>query len=211
MVGRYREQRLCKLADVLNEKVLNILTGENYRGLFFTNTLHKIPDIFHSSQIGEEQVKFVDTRNGISRGQQLVGHIRKHVEQQGGADIFARLQKSLYAEGHKIAVGNICVTVEKFAFRALAYGVQTEAYVLQCFVGVKIFFFRVIFPILTFNKVVKIRENGVIGRSHFAPIGAVGYAEFVVQLNEKQFDRVYLPIGKILVAVEKVTQKADVL
>ncbi len=103
------------------------------------------------------------------------------------------------------------MTVKKFAFRALAYGVQTEAYVLQCFVGVKIFFFRVIAFVLLLNKVVKIREDGVVGRNHFAPIGAVGYAEFVVQLNEKQFDRVYLPIGKILVAAEKVTQKADVL
>lgn len=121
MVCRYREQRLCKLADVLNEKVLNILTGENYSGLLFTDTLHKVSDIFHSSQIGEEQVKLVDARNGISRGQQLVGHIRKHVEKQCGADIFACLQKSLYAEGHKITVGNICVTVEKFAFRAFAY------------------------------------------------------------------------------------------
>lgn len=121
MMRRYREQRLCKLADVLNEKVLNILTGEDNCGLLFTDAFHKIADIFHSSQIGEEQVKLVDARNGISRGQQLVGHIRKHVEQQCGADIFARLQKSLYAEGYKIAVGNIGVTVEKFAFRAFAY------------------------------------------------------------------------------------------
>ena len=136
---RNREQRLGQFANILNEEVLDILTRQYNGGFLFADALHKVSDILDRSEISEEEVKFIDTRDGISAAQKLLGHIRKHIEQQSVSDIFARLEKSLYAKCDEIAVCNVRMTVEKLALRAFAYRVQSEADILQVFGGVEIF------------------------------------------------------------------------
>ena len=138
---RYREQRLCQLANVFHEEVLDILTRQNNGGLFFSDAFHEISDVLDCREICQKQIKLIYACDGISAAQKLLGHIREDVEQQSVADIFACLEQSFYAESYKSAVGYICITIEKFALRTLAYRVQPEAYILQVFDGVEAFFF----------------------------------------------------------------------
>lgn len=138
---RYREQRLCQLANVFHEEVLDILTRQNNGGLLFANALHEISDIFNGGQICQKQIKFIYACDGISAAQKLLGHIREDVKQQRISDIFACLEQSFYAESDESTVRNIRVSVKEFALRTLAYRVQPEAYILQVFGGVEAFSF----------------------------------------------------------------------
>ena len=136
---RYREQRLGQLADILNEEVLNILACKYHCGFLFADALLKVADIFHSGQVSQKQIKFIDACNCISAAQKLLGHIRENVEQQSIADILARLKQSFYAKRDKAAVGDVGVSVKELTLRALADRVQSEADILQVFGGVEIF------------------------------------------------------------------------
>lgn len=127
---RNREQRLGQLANIFHEKVLDVLACKDYSGFLFADTFHEVSDIFYGGQIGEEKVKFIDTRNRIPSAQKLLGHIRKDIEQQSIADIFARLEKSFHAERYEPVVGDIGVSVKEFTLRTLAKRVQSETDIL---------------------------------------------------------------------------------
>lgn len=57
---RNREQRLCELFDLGQQKILDILRRKNDRGILFTHTLGGVSDIFDCREIGEEEVKLID-------------------------------------------------------------------------------------------------------------------------------------------------------
>ena len=208
---RDREQRLGQLTNVLDEKILNILTGEYHGGLLFADALHKVSDVLDRREIRQKQIKLINTRDRISSAQKLLGHIREDVEEESVADIFACLEQSFYAKSYKAAVGDVRVSVKEFALRALAYRVQSERNVLQVFGGVKAFLFQVESLIFSFHQFIKIGNNRVVRRFQLAPIRIIGYPEFLIQLYEQQLDGVNFAVGKILIAPEKIPQKTDVL
>ena len=56
LMSRNREQRLGEFLDLGQKKILDILTGQNDRGLFLTHSLRGVSDIFDCREIGEEEV-----------------------------------------------------------------------------------------------------------------------------------------------------------
>ena len=76
---RNREQRFCELFDLGQQKILDILTGENDRGFLFTHTLGGIADIFDCREIGEEEVKLVDGSCCVTFGQALAAGVIPYV------------------------------------------------------------------------------------------------------------------------------------
>ena len=57
---RYREQRLCQLANVFHEEVLDILTRQNNGGLFFSDAFHEISDVLDCREICQKQINYID-------------------------------------------------------------------------------------------------------------------------------------------------------
>lgn len=92
---RDREQRFGQFANVLHEEVLDILTRQNNGGLLFADAFHEVSDVLDCREVGEKKVKFINTRDGISAAQKLLGHISENVEQQSVADILACLMLSV--------------------------------------------------------------------------------------------------------------------
>ncbi len=70
------------------------------------------------------------------------------------------------------------MSVKKLTLRALTDRVQTEADILQILGGIKAFLFRIESLVLSFNELIKIRENGVVGRFEAAPVGIVTDIKF---------------------------------
>ena len=54
MMCRNRKQRLGELLYLRQQKVLDILTCQNKRGLFLTHTFHTVTNIFYRRHISEE-------------------------------------------------------------------------------------------------------------------------------------------------------------
>ena len=82
LVGGDGKQRLGVFPDSLNIKILQVLACQDHRGILLPHTLHEVADIFHSRQIGQEQIEFIQAGRGISRRQQLIAHERKHIKKQ---------------------------------------------------------------------------------------------------------------------------------
>lgn len=103
------------------------------------------------------------------------------------------------------------MSVEIFAFRADAHGVDAEADLLQRFFGVEIFSLLVVGHKFFLAEIVKILHDGKIRGLLYTVVRAVGDTESGVQLGEQDFNGVDLCVGKTLVAAEKVFQKGNVL
>ena len=52
LVCRDGKQRLCEFPDRRNQKILDILTCQNHRGVLFAHTLHAVAQIFDCSHVG---------------------------------------------------------------------------------------------------------------------------------------------------------------
>ena len=103
------------------------------------------------------------------------------------------------------------MSVEIFAFRADAHGVDAETDLLQRFLCIEVFSLLVVGHKFFLAELIKILHNGKIRGPFYAVIGAVGNAESGIQLREQDFNSVDLRVGEILVAAEKVFQKGNVL
>jgi hypothetical protein len=102
------------------------------------------------------------------------------------------------------------VAVEEFTLCAHAHGVEPQQNFLQQFLRVKLIFGFVIAPELILNE----RHKGRIGwdslrLSRASEISAVADAEFFVQLAQHDFNGVDMAVGKILIAAEKILEKAE--
>jgi len=78
---RNGKQRLCKLTDGRNQKVLDILTCQNDRGVLFAHTLHAVAQIFDCSHIREKEVQLVHRCRRAAFAEQFVAHERQNIEQ----------------------------------------------------------------------------------------------------------------------------------
>ena len=54
LVGGNGEQRFGQLLHLRQQKILDVLTGQNDRGFLFPHALHGVSDIFNCRLIGEE-------------------------------------------------------------------------------------------------------------------------------------------------------------
>ena len=75
LMGRDAEQGLGVLPDALDVEVLQILRGNDDRRILFAHTLGEIADIFHGSEVREEQVEFIDAGGSVAVGQKLIAHV----------------------------------------------------------------------------------------------------------------------------------------
>ena len=60
LMRRDGKQGLGEFLDLGQKKILDILTGENDRGILFTHTFGGVTDILDSRKIGEEEVQLID-------------------------------------------------------------------------------------------------------------------------------------------------------
>ena len=75
LMGRDAEQGLGVFPDALDVEVLQILRGDNHRRVLFAHTLGKVADVFHSGEVGEEQVELIDAGGGVAVGEKLIAHV----------------------------------------------------------------------------------------------------------------------------------------
>ena len=78
---RNRKQRLCKLTDRWDQKILDILTRQNNRGILFTHTLHGVADIFDCRHVREKEIQFIDACRRIALTEKLIAHEGQDVKQ----------------------------------------------------------------------------------------------------------------------------------
>ena len=67
--------------------------------------------------------------------------IRKHIDEQGVADILVCLKQSLDSEGDEAVICDIGAAVEEFTPRPLTERVESETYILQVLGGIETFLF----------------------------------------------------------------------
>lgn len=78
---RNGEQRLCQLADLRHEEVVDILTGYEDSGILFAHSLHGVADILNCRIVGntvgifrsgEIHIQLVDCRYCIALAEKLI-------------------------------------------------------------------------------------------------------------------------------------------
>ena len=137
-MGGDGKQGLRILLYPIQVEVLQVLAGNDDRRILLPDALHKVTDILHSSQVGKKQVKLIQARRRVPFRQKLVRHKREDVEQQGIFQASAGLQKPLHTKRNNPRIHDIGVSVEKFALRPHAHGVQTQEDTLEHLCGVKL-------------------------------------------------------------------------
>ena len=66
------EERFCHFADSGLVKVFKVLACQHQCGLFLTHALERISDVLDGDRVGQPDIEFVQRRNGVALGQQLV-------------------------------------------------------------------------------------------------------------------------------------------
>lgn len=205
------EQGLGKFSDRRDQKILDILTCKNDRGVFFANALHGVADIFDCRHVGEKQIQLIDACRCLALSEKLVRHEGQDIEQHGILEPLVGVHQALHTEDKEMAVGDIGVSVEILGFSADAHGVDAEAHVLQSVLRVEVFPLLVVAVKLFLAQLIEVLHDREVRGLLGAVVGGVGDAEAVVQLGEQDLDGVDLRIGKILVAAEEVLEEGDVL
>lgn len=126
LVRRNGEQRLCELTNGRNQKVLDILTCQNDRGVLFAHTLHAVTQIFDCSHIREEEVQLIHRCRRAAFAEQFVAHIGQDIEQHTVLESAVGIHKPFHTEYKEVGVGDVGVAVEVFAFRADTHGMDAE-------------------------------------------------------------------------------------
>ena len=176
------EQGLCKLTDGRNQKVLDILTCQNDRGLLLTHTLGGVTDIFDCRHIGEEQIQLVDGGGGVAHAQELVGHIREDVEKHRILESLVGVHQALDSEDEEGIVGDVAVAVKIHRFRSYAHTVDAEAHLLERLLGIEVSALLVVGHEFFLAEFIKVLHDGIVGRLEFTVVGAVGNTESSVEL-----------------------------
>ena len=210
-MGRDGEQRLRVLPDGGNQKVLDVLAGQNDRGVLFTHTLHGVADIFDCGHIGEEQIQLVNAGGCAAPAQKLIAHEGQNVEEHGVFQALVGIQQAFHAEHQEVAAGDVGVAVEVFAFCADAHGMDAETDLLQRFFGIEVLALLVVAIEFFLTQLVEVLHDGKVGWLFHAVIRAIGNAEPGIQLREQDLYGVDLRIGEVLIRTKEIFQKGDVL
>ena len=72
LVRRNRKERLCHLAHTRLVEIFKVLACQHERGFLFAHALELVADVLDSDGIGQPDIKFVQRRDGVALGQQLV-------------------------------------------------------------------------------------------------------------------------------------------
>lgn len=83
------------------------------------HTLHAVADVLNRHHIGEVGVQFVNRCHRVALAEQLIAHVRQHVEQHRILQLLVCLHDTFYAETEEFSIPDVRVTVEIFALRAL--------------------------------------------------------------------------------------------
>ena len=98
LVRRNAEQRLCQFRRLRQQKILDILAGQQQGGLFLPRPLHARPDVSDGCFVVEIQVQFINGRDSISGTEQFIVHIAENIEQHRVAQVLPRFQQGFYTE-----------------------------------------------------------------------------------------------------------------
>src|SRR5699024_4751324 len=180
-------------------------------GVLFTHTLGKVSNIFHGSEVCEEQVELINAGSSVTVGEKLITHVGQNVKQQGVFQTLAGLQQAFHAKSDKAGIGDIGMSIKKFRFRSLADGVKPQQDILQKFCSVKLAATFIKTLVFFLNQRIQVGEDRVILGCQAVEFRAVTDAELGVQLLQYDFDGVDLPIGEVLVCPEKILKKGNML
>ena len=98
---RNGEQRLCHFPHTRLVEIFKVLACQHQRGLFFTHALERISDVLDGDGIGQPDIEFIQRRDGVALGEQLVRHIRQQIQQDRAAHILRHGQQTFYTEHQK--------------------------------------------------------------------------------------------------------------
>lgn len=205
------EQGLCELSDRGDQKILDVLACQNDRGVLLADTLHSVSDIFNCCHVGEEQVQLIDARRRLSLSEKLIAHERQDVKQHGVLEPLVGVHQALHTEDEEVAVGDVGVSVEILGLGADAHGMDSEAYVLQSVLRVKVLPLLIVAVEFFLTQLVEVLHDREVRGLLGTVVCGVGNAETGVQLGEQNLNGVDLRIREVLVAAEEVLEEGDVL
>ena len=211
LMSRNREQRLGEFLDLGQKKILDILTGQNDRGLFLTHSLRGVSDIFDCREIGEEEVQLIDGGCCVSFREELVVHIREDVEQHRILELLVCIHETLNAKADEFVIADVCVTVKEFAFSTNAHGVESKAEFTKEVFGEERLRAFLVFHILIFHDGVQVCHDGIVGSLELVVIGVIVNAKLSVEPCQKDFECIDLSVIEILIDSEEVFEVGDVL
>ena len=211
-MGGDGEEGAGQLPDARLVEILQILARQNHAGLLLAHPLEAVADVGNCHRIGEPQVQLIDGGHRIPGGEQLVGHIGQHTEQQGVPQVLGRILQALDTEHQEPGRRDIGVAVEEPGVRTLAHGVEPQHEIPEHSPRIEFqFLLTVIVLIGLLNGVVEVSQDGVVGRSHPGEVGGVADAPLTVEPLHHQLQGVDVGGVEILVDTEDVPQEGDVL
>ena len=98
---RNGEQRLCHFPHTRLVEIFKVLACQHQRGLFFSHTFQRISDILDGNRVGQPDIEFVQRRDGVALGEQLVRHIRQQVQEDRASHVLRHGQQTFYTEHQK--------------------------------------------------------------------------------------------------------------
>ena len=211
LMSRDGKQGLCELLDLGQQKILDILTGQNDRGFLFTHSLGGVSDIFDCREVREEEIQLIDGSCGVSFGQELVIHIREDVEQHRILELLVGIHQALNAKADEPVIADIGVSVEELTFSTYAHGVESKAEFTKKVFGEKRLRAFLVLHILILYDGVQVSHDGIVLGFELVIVGVIMDAELAVEPCQKDFKCIDLSVIEILIDSEEVLEVGDVL
>ena len=95
------EERFCHLAHAWLVKIFEVLACQHERGFLFAHALERVADVLDSDGIGQPDIEFVQRRDGVALGEQLVRHIRQQVQEDRASHVLRHGQQTFHTEHQK--------------------------------------------------------------------------------------------------------------
>ena len=211
LVGGDGEQGPGQFPDALHIKVLQILRGQDHGGLFLSHPLEGVADIFDGSEIAQPDVQLIQRGYCVALGEQPVAEVGEYIEEHGIFHTAVGLEQTFDTEDQEAGTGDVGVSIEKFALRAAAHGVEAQQDLPQQITGVQRIFLTVIGLVDFLDLVIEVGEGREVLRLDGLDLGVVIDAPLGIQALQHQLDGVDVPVCKVLVAAEKILQEGDML
>ena len=135
-MGRDGEEGTGHLPDAGDVEVLKVLGRHDQGGFLLADPLQGVADVLHGGGIREPDIQLVQARHGVALRQQLVAEVGEQVEEHGVPHAEAAVDEVLHAEDQEAVGGDVGVSVEELALRALAHGVEAQQDLLEQFLGI---------------------------------------------------------------------------
>ena len=162
LVRRNREQRLCHFAHTGAVKILYVLRRHEHGGVLLSDALQRIADIFDRHRIAKPDIQFVQRRDRIALGQQLVRHVGQQIQKDRAADVGCDLIQPLYTEHKESGRGQIAVTIEELRVSSLAHGVQAQQHLLEHLLCIELRLLLVKIQVFNLDVVIEFRKDRII-------------------------------------------------